>query len=131
TLSRSIMEQFLTFSAQRDLREKAFAAFAKRGENGGDTDNAAIVRETLALRAEKAALLGYESYAALKLDDTMAKTPAAVMSLLEPVWAKAREKAAADRVGLERIALAAGSNDSIAAHDWRYWQEKLRAERYA
>ena len=131
TLSRSIIEPFLTFSARRDLREKAFEAFAKRGENGGDTDNAGIVRETLALRAEKAKLLGYESYAALKLDDTMAKTPDAVMGLLQPVWEKAREKAAADKAELERIAAQAGSNERIAAADWRYWQEKLRADRYA
>jgi peptidyl-dipeptidase Dcp len=131
TLSRSIIEPFLTFSARRDLRERAFAAFTSRGENGGATDNGAIVRETLALRAEKAKLLGYASYAALKLDDTMAKTPDAVMDLLVPVWEKAREKAAADKAELERIALAAGSNDKIAAADWRYWQEKLRAEKYA
>ena len=131
TLSRSIIEPFLTFSARRDLRERAFAAFASRGENGGATDNGAIVKETLALRAEKAKLLGYASYAALKLDDTMAKTPDAVMDLLVPVWEKAREKAAADKAELERIALAAGSNDKIAAADWRYWQEKLRAEKYA
>ena len=131
TLSRSIIEPFLTFSARRDLREKAFAAFTARGENGGETDNGAIVQETLALRAEKAKLLGYASYAALKLDDTMAKTPDAVMDLLVPVWEKAREKAAVDKAELERVALAAGSNDKIAAADWRYWQEKLRAEKYA
>ena len=131
TLSRSIIEPFLTFSARADLREKAFAAFTMRGENGGDTDNAGIVRETLALRAEKARLLGYESFAAFKLDDTMAKTPNAVMALLQPVWEKAREKAAADKAELQRIAADAGSNEPITAADWRYWQEKLRAERYA
>ncbi|MEO4001129.1 M3 family metallopeptidase [Mesorhizobium sp. CAU 1732] len=131
TLSRSIIEPFLTFSARGDLREQAFKAFTKRGENGGETDNAAIVTETLALRAEKAKLLGYANYAALKLDDTMAKTPEAVMQLLEPVWDRARGKAAADRAELQRIAAAAGSNDAIAASDWRYWQEKLRAEKYA
>ena len=76
TLSRSIYEPFTTFSQRRDLREKAFRAFAGRGETGGATDNGDVVRRTLELRAEKARLLGYESYAALKLDDTMAKTPA-------------------------------------------------------
>ena len=85
----------------------------------------------LALRAEKAKLLGYDSYAALKLDDTMAKTPTAVIGLLEPVWDKAREKAAADEAELQRLAAAAGSNDKIAAWDWRYYQEKLRAEKFA
>ena len=131
TLSRSIIEPFLTFSDRPDLRAQAFEAFTKRGENGGETDNAGIVKETLQLRAEKAKLLGYPSFAAFKLDDTMAKTPEAVMQLLEPVWDKARAKAAADKAELERIAAAAGSNDRIAAPDWRYWQEKLRAEKYA
>src|SRR5262249_41075803 len=73
TLSRSIYEPFPTFSDRRDLREIAFRAFIARGENGGATDNRDVVAKTLALRAEKAHLLGYESYAALKLDDTMAK----------------------------------------------------------
>lgn len=130
TLSRSIIEPFLTFSARRDLRADAFEAFTRRGDNGGESDNGAIVRETLELRAEKAKLLGYDSFAALKLDDTMAKTPAAVMGLLEPVWHKAREKAAADRDALQALAAEAGSNEPIAAADWRYWQEKLRAQKY-
>ena len=131
TLSRSIVEPFLSFSTRRDLREKVFAAFTKRGENGGETDNGAVVKETLALRAEKARLLGYDSFAALKLDDTMAKTPAAVLGLLEPVWEKARAKAGADRAELQRLATQAGDNAPLTAADWRFWQEKLRIEKYA
>jgi peptidyl-dipeptidase Dcp len=131
TLSRSIVEPFLSFSTRRDLREKVFAAFTKRGENGGETDNGAVVKETLALRAEKARLLGYDSFAALKLDDTMAKTPAAVLGLLEPVWEKARAKAGADRAELQRLATQVGDNAPLTAADWRFWQEKLRIEKYA
>jgi len=131
TLSRSIYEPFTTFSERRDLREKAFKAFIGRGETEGATDNAPVVKKMLALRAEKAKLLGYESFAALKLDDTMAKTPKAVFDLLDPVWEKAREKAAADEVGLQRLAAAAGSNEKLAAWDWRFYQERLRAEKYA
>ncbi|MGQ3296343.1 MAG: M3 family metallopeptidase, partial [Shinella sp.] len=89
TLSRSIIEPFLTFSARRDLREQAFHAWVARGENDGETDNRGIVKDTLALRAEKAGLLGYENFAALKLDNTMAKTPDAVNGLLMQVWEKA------------------------------------------
>ena len=131
TLSRSIYEPFTTFSERRDLREAAWRAFTMRGQNGGATDNVDVVRRTLALRAEKARLLGYDSYAALKLDDTMAKTPASVLALLDPVWDKAREKAAADQVELQRLAAGAGGNDDIAGWDWRFWQEKLGAEKYA
>ncbi len=131
TLSRSIVEPFLASSERRDLREKVFNAFAKRGENGGDTDNADIIASTLKLRAEKARLLGYETYAALKLDDTMAKTPEAVQELLQPVWRKAREKAAEDEKELARLAAEDGQNHAIAPWDWRYYAEKRRAERFA
>lgn len=131
TLSRSIAEPFLATSARRDLRETVLEAFLRRGDNEGETNTAEIVRRTLALRAEKAKLLGYENYAAYKLDDTMAKTPDAVMQLLKPVWDKAREKAAQDEKELSRIAAAEGHNHPIAAWDWRYYAEKLRAERFA
>ncbi|WP_367717070.1 M3 family metallopeptidase [Nitratireductor sp. GISD-1A_MAKvit] len=131
TLSRSIAEPFLASSKRRDLREKVFTAFTKRGENGGDTDNGDVIAKTLALRSEKAKLLGYTSYAALKLDDTMAKTPEAVQELLQPVWDKAREKAAEDERELERLAVEEGQNHSIAPWDWRYYAEKRRAERFA
>ncbi|MBZ9675449.1 M3 family metallopeptidase [Mesorhizobium sp. ES1-1] len=131
TLSRSIYEPFSTFSERRDLREIAFRAFTMRGQNGGATDNTAVVRDTLRLRAEKAKLLGYASFAALKLDNTMAKTPQAVHALLDPVWEKALEKAAADQQQLERLAAEAGSNEKFAAWDWRFYQEKLRAEKFA
>jgi peptidyl-dipeptidase Dcp len=131
TLSRSIYEPFTTYSERRDLREKAFRAFIGRGETGGPTDNREVVKNTLRLRAEKAKLVGYDSYADLKLDDTMAKTPPAVLELLGPVWKKARERAAIDQAGLERLAAAEGSNNPLAAWDWRHYQEKLRAEKFA
>ncbi len=131
TLSRSIAEPFLASSERRDLREKVFSAFTKRGENGGKTDNTDVIARTLKLRSEKAKLLGYESYAALKLDDTMAKTPEAVQDLLQPVWRKAREKAAEDEKELARLAAREGQNHAIAPWDWRYYAEKRRAERFA
>jgi peptidyl-dipeptidase Dcp len=131
TLSRSIYEPFTSYSARRDLREQAWKAFIRRGQNGGATDNGAVVARTLALRAERAKLLGYDSYADLKLDDTMAKTPKNVYGLLDPVWQRAREKALSDAAELQRIAASGGSNDRIAGWDWRYYQEKLRAEKYA
>lgn len=131
TLSRSIYEPFTTFSERRDLREAAWRAFTSRGQNGGASDNTALVRDTLKLRAEKAKLLGYDSFAALKLDDTMAKTPKAVHDLLDPVWKKALEKAGEDQRELERLATEAGSNEPFAAWDWRFYQEKLRAEKFA
>lgn len=131
TLSRSIVEPFLAYSERRDLRERVLDAFLSRGRNGGETDNTEIVRRTLELRAEKAALLGYETFAAYRLDDTMAKTPDAVMQLLEPVWDKARVRAAEEEAELQRLAAAEGHNHAIAPWDWRHYAGKLRAERFA
>ncbi|MFC4624072.1 M3 family metallopeptidase [Daeguia caeni] len=131
TLARSIVEPFLTFAENRSLREQAFNAWARRGENGGETDNREIVREMVALRERKAHLLGYANFAAYKLDDTMAKTPKAVMDLLEPVWDKARAKAAEEEEALQQLIAAEGRNHKVAPWDWRFYAEKLRAERYA
>src|SRR5207302_7847786 len=83
TLSRSSVEPFWQFSARRDLREKAWRACIARGDGGGATDNKAIVAEMVALRAERARLLAYETFAQFRLDDAMAKTPAAVRGLLD------------------------------------------------
>jgi peptidyl-dipeptidase Dcp len=126
TLSRSSIEPFLQFSARRDLREEAFRAWINRGTKGGETDNRAIIAEILKLRAERAKLLGFDSFAAYKLDDSMAKQPAAVRALLEKVWEPARAKAKAERDQLAARASAEGDNTEIAPWDWRYYAERVR-----
>ena len=93
TLSRSSVEPFLQFAERRDLREKVFRAFVSRGDNGGTTDNKAIIAEMVQLRAERARLLGYADFAHYRLDDAMAKTPEAARDLLDTVWAPARATA--------------------------------------
>jgi peptidyl-dipeptidase Dcp len=129
TTSRSSVEPFLQFSARRDLREKIFRAWIARGDGGGATDNKAIIAEMVALRAERARLLGYPSFAHYRLDDTMAKTPEAVRSLLDRVWAPARRHALADRDAMQMMAQADGGNFLLAPWDWRYYAEKLRKAR--
>ena len=131
TLSRSIIEPFLTFSSRRDLREQAFKAWQMRGENGGETDNRENVREIVTLRQQKAKLLGYESFAHFKLQDQMAKEPGTVIELLETVWDRAVETAALEQEELEKIVAAEGHNHSIAPWDWRYYAETLRAQKFA
>jgi peptidyl-dipeptidase Dcp len=129
TLSRSSIEPFLQASTRRDLREKAYAAWIARGDGGGATDNKAIIAETVQLRAERARLLGFPTFAHYRLDDSMAKTPEAVRDLLERVWAPARDRAMADRDALQHIVQAEGGNFALAASDWRYYAEKLRKAR--
>jgi peptidyl-dipeptidase Dcp len=121
TLSRSLIVPFLQFSPRRDLRERAFAAWVARGANGGPSDNREIVRETLALREERARLLGYPSFAAFKLETEMAKTPEAVRDLLMAVWGPARAQAEADAARLEELMRGEGVNDALAPSDWRYY----------
>ncbi len=130
TLSRSSVEPFLQFSPRRDLREKAFAAWIARGENGGETDNRAIIAETVALRAERARLLGYRTYADYKLDDTMAKTPGAVRDLLMHAWTPALARAAREEAELQEMARSRGDNGAIMPSDWRYYAEAVRQARH-
>ncbi|UWR22088.1 M3 family metallopeptidase [Sulfitobacter sp. S190] len=127
TLSRSLITPFLQFSPRRDLRERAFAAWAARGANGGKTDNRDIAAEILALREERAKLLGYDSFADYKLETEMAKTPDAVRKLLMAVWEPAKAQANADAKILQDMMHADGVNGELAAWDWRYYAEKRRA----
>ena len=130
TLARSSVETFLQFSARRDLREKAFQAWISRGENGGATDNRALIAEMVALRAERAKLLGFANFADYRLDDQMAKTPQAARQLLDEVWGRALTKVTAERDALQAMITKEGGNFALAPHDWRYYTEKLRKARY-
>jgi peptidyl-dipeptidase Dcp len=129
TLSRSSVEPFLKSSDRRDLREKVFRAFTARGDNGNANDNNATLVEILALREESAKLMGYPTYAAYRLEDSMAKTPEAVRGLLERVWKPARARALADRDALQAMIAEEGGNFALAPWDWRYYAEKLRQVR--
>ena len=97
TLSRSRIEPFLQFSARRDLREQAFKAWTAAAITAARPTTSAIIAEIVRLRAERARLLGYETFADFKLADTMAKTPEAVLELLSEVWAPAVARAGRER----------------------------------
>src|SRR4029453_16446260 len=126
TLSRSSVEPFLKSSARRDLREKVYRAFAARGDNGNANDNNETIVEILKLREETAKILGFPTFAAYRLEDSMAKTPEAVRGLLERVWKPARARALADRDALQALVAEEGGNFALAPWDWRYYAEKLR-----
>jgi peptidyl-dipeptidase Dcp len=129
TLSRSFVEPFLKSASRRDLREKVFRAFTARGDNNNANDNNATIVEILSLREESAKLLGYPTFAAYRLEDSMAKTPEAVRGLLERVWKPARARALADRDDLQALVAEEGGNFALAPWDWRYYAEKLRQAR--
>ena len=121
TLSRSLITPFLQFSPRRDLRAKAFAAWIARGANGGDTDNRTICAEILALRAERAKLLGYANFADYKLETEMARTPDAVRGLLMQVWEPAKAAADKDAQILEAMLHKDGYEGPLEPWDWRYY----------
>src|ERR1700722_1691560 len=125
TLSRSSVEPFLQFSERRDLREKVFRGFIRRGDNGGATDNKANIAEMVRLRAERAKLLGYSDFAHYRLDDAMARTPAAVRDLLGAVWAPARSRALADRDAMQKLIQEDGGNFKLQPGDCGYYADKL------
>ncbi|MFV0360166.1 M3 family metallopeptidase [Tropicimonas sp.] len=126
TLSRSLIVPFLKYSPRRDLRQRAFEAWTARGANGGRTDNREIVRQTLKLRHERAVLLGYQNFAAYKLETEMAGTPQAVRDLLMAVWQPAKARADGDAVILERRLVADGEAAPLQPWDWHYYAEKRR-----
>jgi peptidyl-dipeptidase Dcp len=129
TLSRSSVEPFLKSSARRDLREKVYKAFIARGDNGNANDNNETIVEILKLREETAQLMGFPTFAAYRLEDSMAKTPDAVRGLLERVWKPARARALADRDEMQAMIAEEGGNFALAPWDWRYYAEKLRLQR--
>ena len=130
TLSRSIIVPFLQFSAQRDLRKKAYQAWAARGAHAGAHDNRSLALEMLVLRQEMAELLGYPDFASFKLETEMAKTPENVLRLLKDVWQPAKARAEQDAGVLQEMMRADGVNGDLEKWDWRYYAEKRRAAEF-
>jgi peptidyl-dipeptidase Dcp len=130
TLSRSLIEPFLSFSPRRDLRHIAHAAWTARGSHPGAHDNRPLIPRILALRQERARLLGYATYAEFRLADTMAGSPQAVRGLTDEVWAAAKRKAAKEADALLRLAREDGVQ-RLEQWDWLYYSERLRQTSYA
>jgi peptidyl-dipeptidase Dcp len=127
--TRSAMEPFLTFAARRDLRERAFRLFTSRGD-GTAHDNRPLIAEIMKLRAEKARLLGYPTFAHWVADGQMSKTPEAAMKLLDEVWGPAMARVAEEVAEMQALASSEGANEPIAPWDYRYYGEKVRKGKY-
>jgi peptidyl-dipeptidase Dcp len=109
TTSRSSAEPFLQFSARRDLREQVLKALETRGNRSNSHDNKKLIAEVVKLRADKARLLGYATFADYRLDDTMARTPDNARILLDQVWAAARGRALIFRPRSQKMAATSSS----------------------
>jgi len=130
TNTRSSMDPFLTFSTERDLREKVWRTYYSRGDNADEYDNNAIIAEILQLRMERIQLLGYENYAQWRLENRMAKEPANAMGLLEAVWPAALARVEEEVADMQAVADAEGADIKIAPWDYRFYAEKVRKDKY-
>jgi peptidyl-dipeptidase Dcp len=128
--TRSSIEPFLTFSTRRDLREKAFDIFVKRGDNGNANDNNSTLVSILELRTKKAKLLGFPTFAHWSLSNKMAKDPQKTLDLMLSVWEPAVEKVREDVAEMQKIVDAEGGKFKIQPWDYRYYAEKVRKAKY-
>lgn len=130
TLHKPSMIPFLQYSEKRELREKIFKAFTSMGNNNNELDNKANAAKIVALRLEKAKLLGYESHADYVLEDNMAKNSENVYNLLKQLWKPTLAVAKKEAKDLQAVIEKEGKNIKLEAWDWWYYAEKLRKEKY-
>ncbi len=130
TLDNPSFIPFVTYADNRDLRKEIFNARVNRCNNGGETDNNALVAQMSELRAKKAQLLGYETFAHYQLEERMAKEPKAVFDLLENLLSYsvkvAKEEAAQFQAMLSKDVPGA----TLEAWDMYYYAEKVRQQKY-
>ncbi|MET1254092.1 M3 family metallopeptidase [Aliikangiella maris] len=130
TNTRSSMDPFLTYSDERELREKVWHNYYNRGDNGDANDNNQIISQILKLRHERVQLLGYKNYAAWRLSNRMAKTPENALNLLRSVWPAAVGRVKEEVADMQVIADKQGMGDNIKPWDYRYYAEKVRKAKY-
>jgi len=130
TNTRSSMDPFLTYSDERELREKVWDNYYSRGDNRDEYDNNQVIAQILTLRNERVSLMGYENYAQWRLQDRMAKTPEAAMDLMLAVWPSAIARVEEEVADMQALADAEGADITIQPWDYRYYAEKVRKDKY-
>ncbi|MGB3726399.1 MAG: M3 family metallopeptidase [Glaciecola sp.] len=130
TNTRSSMDPFLTYSTDRDLRQRVWETYYSRGNNGDEYDNSDNIKQILTLRHERISLLGFDNYAQWRLEDRMAKTPENAMALMEKVWPAAIARVSEEVSDMQAIADSENANITIAPWDYRFYAEKVRKAKY-
>jgi len=128
--TRVSMYPFLTYSTQRDLREKLYTSYIKRGDNDNNRDNKNLAIEMADLRLERANLLGYKTHADFVLENTMAKNTGRVKNLLDQVWEPGLSRAKKEVEEMQDLIQEEGGNFELAAWDWWHYAEKIRQLKY-
>lgn len=130
TNTRSSMDPFLTYSTERELREKVWNNYYSRGDNDDEYDNNKLIADILKLRRERVELLGYDNFAEWRLQDRMAKTPENAMNLMMAVWPAAIARVKEEVADMQAVANTNGANITIEPWDYRYYAEKVRQKKY-
>jgi peptidyl-dipeptidase Dcp len=128
--TRSAVDPILTFADNRALRERVWRAFVNRGDNGNANDTNAVIAQIVKLRADRARLLGFPSHAHWRMQDTMAKTPDNATSLMMRVWPAAVARVKEEVADQQSLANKLGHKIMIEPWDYRYYQEKVRKQRF-
>lgn len=131
TLQRPSINPFLQSSTNRDYRRKLFDGYALRGDNDNEKDNKAILEEMATLRLEKARMLGYKTHADFVLSNNMAENSDAVYHFMDQLWPSALKMAKEERGLLAESMKKDGVNEVFEGSDWRFYVEKIRAEKYS
>ena len=130
TLTLFTGHPYLSSLTDRESRRRLLEASRSRGARGNEYDNRAVLREIVRLRAERAALLGYDSHAAYVTSDETAGSPEAVHALLRRLAVPAARNAHAEQDALQQIVDAEAEPFALEAHDWAFYTEKVRAAQY-
>ena len=128
--TRSSVDPFLTFSSRRDLREKVWRAFNRRGDNGDEHDTNATIVRIVSLRAARATLLGYATHAHWRMADTMARDPERARALMLQVWPHAVSRVADELADMREVAAQEDGGGPIEPWDYLYFSEKIRKAKY-
>ncbi|MGQ9471385.1 MAG: M3 family metallopeptidase [Candidatus Aminicenantales bacterium] len=124
------MVPFLQYAKNRELRKRLFLAYIHRGDNYNEYDNKEIIKKIIALRAERAQILGYPSFAHYVIEVNMARTPEKVEEFLLQLWNYALKRAQAELAEMQAIADKEGGGIKIEPWDWWFYAEKLRKKKY-
>lgn len=130
TLHNPSVMPFLQYADNRSLREKIFKGYINRGNNGNDADNKQVVRDLIAVRLEKAKLMGYEDYASFVLEERMSKTADAVYALLDELWTPSIKMAKEELVDIQNEIKKEGNSFEAEGWDWRYYFEKAKISKF-
>ena len=122
---------FIKYADNRDLREKMFRAYTSRGNNGNEHDNNEIIKKTVALRMERAALLGHKNHADYVLTERMAKSPDKVENFLNELLEASLPFARNEVKEVEDFAKKEGFNDQLQRWDFAYYSEKLKTAKFS